>query len=69
MRIVGDDESSVGKAEKAVKTLCGSYSRGEVIEEQNLPCFNSRARENNTLHLLLLESCHRQRHREICFSR
>ena len=36
VKIAGDDESAVGKAEKAVKTLCGSYSRGEMIEEQNV---------------------------------
>lgn len=36
VKIVGDDESAVGKAEKAVKTLCGIYSRGEMIEEQNV---------------------------------
>ncbi len=36
VKIVGDDESAVGKAEKAVETLCGSYSRGEMIEEQNV---------------------------------
>ena len=34
VKIAGDDESAVGKAEKAVETLCGSYSRGEMIEEQ-----------------------------------
>lgn len=36
VKVIGDDESSVAKAEKAVKTLCGSYSRGEAIEEQNV---------------------------------
>ncbi len=36
VKIAGDDESAVGKAEKAVETLCGSYSRGEMIEEQNV---------------------------------
>ncbi|MDE6032177.1 MAG: PhoH family protein [Oscillospiraceae bacterium] len=36
VRIVGDDEAAVAKAEKAVKTLCGSYSRGETIGEQNV---------------------------------
>lgn len=36
VKITGDDESSVAKAEKAVKTLCDSFSRGEAIEEQNV---------------------------------
>lgn len=36
VKITGDDESSVAKAEKAVKTLCESFSRGEAIEEQNV---------------------------------
>ena len=36
VKIAGDDESAVGKAEKAVETLCGSYSRGEMIDEQNV---------------------------------
>lgn len=36
VKITGDDESSVAKAEKAVKTLCDSFSRGEDIEEQNV---------------------------------
>jgi len=36
VKITGDDESSVAKAEKAVKTLCYSFSRGEAIEEQNV---------------------------------
>lgn len=36
VRIVGDDETAVAKAEKAVKTLCGSYLRGEAIGEQNV---------------------------------
>lgn len=36
VKITGDDDSSVAKAEKAVKTLCESFSRGEAIEEQNV---------------------------------
>lgn len=36
VKITGDDELSVAKAEKAVKTLCESFSRGEAIEEQNV---------------------------------
>lgn len=36
VKITGDDELSVAKAEKAVKTLCDSFSRGEAIEEQNV---------------------------------
>lgn len=36
VRITGDDELSVAKAEKAVKTLCESFDRGENIEEQNV---------------------------------
>ena len=36
VKITGDDEISVAKAEKAVKTLCESFSRGEAIEEQNV---------------------------------
>lgn len=36
VKITGDDEMSVAKAEKAVKTLCDSFSRGEAIEEQNV---------------------------------
>lgn len=36
VKITGDDELSVAKAEKAVKTLCDSFSRGEVIEEQTV---------------------------------
>ncbi|MCM1165986.1 MAG: PhoH family protein [Lachnospiraceae bacterium] len=36
VRITGDDETAVAKAEKAVKTLCESFSRGETIEEQNV---------------------------------
>ena len=36
VKITGDSELSVVKAEKAVKTLCDSFSRGEAIEEQNV---------------------------------
>lgn len=36
VKITGDDELSVAKAEKAVKTLCESFARGEAIEEQNV---------------------------------
>lgn len=36
VKIMGDNESSVVKAEKAVKTLCDVFSRGEAIEEQNV---------------------------------
>ena len=36
VKITGDDEPSVAKAEKAVKTLCESFDRGENIEEQNV---------------------------------
>ena len=36
VKITGDDELSVVKAEKAVRTLCGMFSRGETIEEQNV---------------------------------
>lgn len=36
VKITGDDDISVAKAEKAVKALCDSFSRGEAIEEQNV---------------------------------
>lgn len=36
VKVTGDDELAVAKAEKAVKTLCDSFSRGEAIEEQNV---------------------------------
>ena len=36
VKITGDDEISVAKAEKAVKTLCESFTRGEAIEEQTV---------------------------------
>lgn len=36
VKITGDDELSVAKAEKAVKTLCESFTRGETIEEQTV---------------------------------
>ena len=36
VKITGDDELSVVKAEKAVRTLCGMFARGESIEEQNV---------------------------------
>lgn len=36
VKITGDNELSVAKAEKAVKTLCESFRRGEAIEEQNV---------------------------------
>ena len=36
VKITGDDEASVTKAEKAVRTLCGMFARGEVIAEQNV---------------------------------
>ncbi|MDE7362180.1 MAG: PhoH family protein [Oscillospiraceae bacterium] len=36
VKITGDDELAVAKAEKAVKTLCESFSRGEAIEEQTV---------------------------------
>ena len=36
VKVTGDDEVSVGKAEKALRTLCGMFSRGEMIEEQNV---------------------------------
>ena len=36
VKIIADDELSAVKAENAVKTLCGMFSRGETIEEQNV---------------------------------
>lgn len=36
VRICGEDEISVNKAQKAVKTLCGYFERGEAIEEQQV---------------------------------
>lgn len=36
VKVMGDDEASVVKAEKALRTLCGMFSRGETIEEQNV---------------------------------
>ncbi|MDE7399276.1 MAG: PhoH family protein [Oscillospiraceae bacterium] len=36
VKIAGDSELSIAKAEKALKTLCGMFSRGETIEEQNV---------------------------------
>ncbi|MBD5383955.1 MAG: PhoH family protein [Ruminococcaceae bacterium] len=36
VKITGDDELSVAKAEKAVKTLCEGFTRGEAIEEQTV---------------------------------
>lgn len=36
VKITGDDELSVSKAEKALRTLCGIFSRGEAITEQNV---------------------------------
>lgn len=36
VKISGDDELSVKKAEKALHTLCGYYNRGENIEEQQV---------------------------------
>ncbi|MBP1563668.1 MAG: PhoH family protein [Oscillospiraceae bacterium] len=36
VKISGDDEHSVKKAEKALRTLCGYFHRGETIEEQQV---------------------------------
>lgn len=36
VKISGDDELSVKKAEKTLHTLCGYYNRGENIEEQQV---------------------------------
>ena len=36
IKISGDSETAVNKAEKAVKTLCGYFARGEAIEEQQV---------------------------------
>ena len=36
VKISGDDELSVKKAEKALRTLCGYFHRGESIEEQQV---------------------------------
>ena len=36
VKISGDDEYSVKKAQKALRTLCGYYERGENIEEQQV---------------------------------
>lgn len=36
VKITGDDEAAVNKAEKALKSLGGSFSRGETIDEQNV---------------------------------
>lgn len=36
VKITGDDELSVGKAEKALISLGGSFKRGETIDEQNV---------------------------------
>ncbi|MCH5195767.1 MAG: PhoH family protein [Oscillospiraceae bacterium] len=36
VKITGENELSVAKAEKAVKTLCGYFTRGEAIEEQQV---------------------------------
>ena len=36
IRISGESEISVDNAEKAVKTLCGYFERGEIIEDQQV---------------------------------
>ena len=36
VKITGDDEMAVAKAEKAVRTLCGCFNRGEAITDQNV---------------------------------
>ena len=36
IKVSGDDEISVKKAEKAIRTLCDYFSRGEDIEEQQV---------------------------------
>lgn len=36
IKVSGDDEISVKKAEKAIRTLCDYFSRGEEIEEQQV---------------------------------
>ena len=36
VKISGDSEPSVKKAEKALRTLCGYFHRGETIEEQQV---------------------------------
>ena len=36
VKITGDDEIAVGKAQKALRSLCESFSRGESIDEQNV---------------------------------
>ena len=36
VKITGDDEAAVGKAQKALRSLCESFSRGESIDEQNV---------------------------------
>ncbi len=36
VKITGDDELSIAKAAKAVRTLCGCFNRGEAITDQNV---------------------------------